>query len=583
MNLAATLLGPLAGQECRRGVARGWLILVRTLAAVGILGVALVVFWIAWAFQRLNPTFQPFDVFRRGLLIVEGMMLTVALVLTPAVLAGSLAGEKERGALGLLLTTHVTSREIVAGRLVGKLTQVAMTLLAGVPAVVLLAALAGMNLDVMTTLMVLPTAVAFGGGGIAAAVSAISRRGRDALMSVYFIDLVFLLAPLLAAPGQVTPALSAVAYLNPFMALRSLVWGEEIGPAAISATLWSSIGLAGVAIASWRLAPSCLRELDGGRTGRRSARRGKVRPIDDERPMLWKELFVDRVATLGGIGRWIAAILTWLLGAGSLGLGAIMLWEVVRGGEGAAYDGAKSLLESTVGGSGWFLTWLIEWGVGLRAAVSIASERERGTWDAILTSPLDAKEILHAKLWGSLYALRRLFAAALVAWWIAAIAEAIPIWQAIDWTLQVLVVSTFMAVVGLRSSLASATATRAMAVTIGIWLGAQFATQFVVGLLYAFVGLMILLAMGAGDLPAIIVTLVSSRAFQQIIWNVGLASVYAGLTVALFAYTQVLFDRLAGRRSADELAVAAERFLHGSPADHRPSPTPEEVASEQAQ
>ncbi|MHC5540159.1 ABC transporter permease, partial [Singulisphaera rosea] len=91
MNLAAMVLGPLAGIECRRGVARGWLILVRTLAAIGILGVALVVFWVAWTFQRLNPLYQPYAAFRMGLTIVEGMMLTVALVLAPAVLAGSLA------------------------------------------------------------------------------------------------------------------------------------------------------------------------------------------------------------------------------------------------------------------------------------------------------------------------------------------------------------------------------------------------------------------------------------------------------------------------------------------------------------
>ena len=36
---------------------------------------------------------------------------------------------------------------------------------------------------------------------------------------------------------------------------------------------------------------------------------------------------------------------------------------------------------------------LIQWAVGLRAAVSISSERERGTWDALMTSPLDARAI----------------------------------------------------------------------------------------------------------------------------------------------------------------------------------------------
>ncbi|MHC5541177.1 ABC transporter permease, partial [Singulisphaera rosea] len=426
-------------------------------------------------------------------------------------------------------------------------------------------------LDVLTALLLFPAAVAFGGGGIAAAVSAVSRRGRDALLSVYFIDLILLIVPSLATRGQSLPYLAAIANLNPFLAVSSLVWDEEIVPVAISAALWLSVGLAGVSIASWRLAPSCLGELDGNRSGRKFARRRKVRPIDDSRPMLWKELYVDRVATLGGIGRWIGVLLAWLLGGGSLLLGAIMLWEVVRGGQGTAYVSANAYLQSIVGATGVFIIWLIEWGVGLRAAVTIASERERGTWDAILTSPLEAKEILRAKLWGSLYALRQLFVAAIVAWWIAAIADAIPYWQAVVWTIEVFVVSTFMAIAGLRSSLANATATKAMAVTIGIWLIAQFATRFLVGILYAMGALMIFLATSAGDLPAILVAIVSSKSFQQIIWSLGLAAVYCGLTASLFAYTQILFDQLAGRRSSDEMAVAAERFLHGSPADHRPN------------
>ncbi len=55
MNLATILLGPLAGPECRRALARGWLIVVRTL--VGLLPAAIVVFliWIWW-FAQVNPT-----------------------------------------------------------------------------------------------------------------------------------------------------------------------------------------------------------------------------------------------------------------------------------------------------------------------------------------------------------------------------------------------------------------------------------------------------------------------------------------------------------------------------------------------
>ena len=69
--------------------------------------------------------------------------------------------------------------------------------------------------------------------------------------------------------------------------------------------------------------------------------------------------------------------------------------------------------------------WLLQWAVGLRAAVSIASERERGTWDALLMSPLEPGEIVRAKLFGSLYALRWMVGAMILAWTLAVVVGAV--------------------------------------------------------------------------------------------------------------------------------------------------------------
>ena len=73
------------------------------------------------------------------------ILLTIVVVQAPAVLAGSLAGERERGVLQLLLTTAVSPREIVSGRLLGKLSQVGMIVLAGLPILALLAAWNGLS------------------------------------------------------------------------------------------------------------------------------------------------------------------------------------------------------------------------------------------------------------------------------------------------------------------------------------------------------------------------------------------------------------------------------------------------------
>ncbi len=163
-SLASLLLGPLAGPECRRALGRGWLIVVRVLAGLAMMGIALIVVWFWWMSQAVDSGYLPFYILRWGLATVEGMLLTIALVMGPAVLAGSIAGEKERGVMGLLLTTRVAPREIVLGRLTGKLSQVVMVLLAGVPAVVALASLLGIGPVYLAVSLLLPAAVAFGGG-----------------------------------------------------------------------------------------------------------------------------------------------------------------------------------------------------------------------------------------------------------------------------------------------------------------------------------------------------------------------------------------------------------------------------------
>src|SRR5262249_22762268 len=154
----------------------------------------------------------------------------------------------------------------------------------------------------------------------------------------------------------------------------------------VSIGLWSSLGLVSASIAGWRLRPACLRPLDGERVLRRGKgrRRWHVPPVDERRPMLWKELFIERVGALGGLGWWLGAlIVTGLLG-GSLTLLAMMAFS-------SNPAGVEAVLKLSIGDTAGYFGWLIEWAVGLRAAVTISSERERETWDAILTSPLEGR------------------------------------------------------------------------------------------------------------------------------------------------------------------------------------------------
>ncbi len=555
------LLGPLAGPECSRASRRGWVIWVRMLPAIASGVVAFVVLWIWWIAQQFNQFHQPLLELQTAMTIIEGMLIAFALILSPAVLAGSLAGEKERGSIGLLLTTRVNSADIVLGRLAGRLSQVAMIELAAVPGLLLIAAISGFGWLSTLTMLALPMAVAFGGGGIALAASAMSRRGRDALLLVYLIDILFLLSSLIRFEGW-----TWIGLLSPFAVLYDLVWREAVEPPLVTTAIWAALGTIGLVLASWRLRPSCLAEGDDAKSRKRIKRRGWVPPLD-ERPMLWKELYIERVGTLGRAGRWIGGLLVLWLGLGSMILAGLAGWSFYRDADLEWFNRAVVISSRMYGNSAIFIGFLIQWAIGLRAAVTISSERERGTWDALLTSPLEGKEIVRGKLWGSLYALRWLIVSALVAWTITLSIGGMFAPEYVEQILGLALIGSFMSAVGVRTSLRSPTATRSMGVTLGIWLGA-----FLLAIAIAWlVCLLVVMGCVIGWLVAIQlgVSSFNVRPWFPMSWHLGSDLVFYGqylaATLLIVSETRLRFDRVAGRMTGGSAAVAIDQLIHGKP------------------
>jgi len=569
-TLATLLFGPLAGPECRRAIGRGWLIVARCLAGGLLATVALSIFWWWWFGERVDPSFSPFESLRGGAVAVLALANVLMLVMGPAVLAGSLAGERERGSLGLLLTTRVGAREIVAGRAAGKLVQLGSLLLAGLPALVLLAACAGFGAATVATALAVPAAVGLGAAGMATGASAVSKRGREALLGIYLLILIFMLAPLVPTSLPTVGWLGPVGLLNPFVCLADLAWQERVGPALITAAIWSALGLAGLALASWRLRPSCLGHMDGGgaadRRRLRRGRRWRVPAVDEARPMLWKELHVERGGRLGGLGFWLGLLLVAFLLLSTLIAGGNVVyyrWIEPNPPQDSAWT---ATLDGLVGGGTSFLVMgLIQAAVGLRAAVAIASERERNTWDGLLTSPLEGPEIVVGKLWGSLHALRWLLAVALFAWTVAAALGAMPPgYYAFLLTCGV-VGSAMMAALGLRCSLSAGTATKAMALTMSLGLALWAAAAFVAVVVVA-VGMMALLFafLAAQTLSLTAATGPWFPPFGPC-FTVLLLTGFGLATALLVSESRLRFDRISGRMTGGDVARKVDEFLHGQP------------------
>ena len=138
--------------------------------------------------------------------------------------------------------------------------------------------------------------------------------------------------------------------------------GADLGRTArcplATIAIWMLLGTVGTAIAAWRLRPTCLGPKDGDRIGRRSRRRWRIPPLD-ERPMLWKELYIERAGSIGRFGRWIGWAFVASMGLGSLTLAAIYLWGLWSPSNSGWDTWALSQMQGWIGYSGPFVSSLI--------------------------------------------------------------------------------------------------------------------------------------------------------------------------------------------------------------------------------
>ena len=179
MNVATMLVGPLLVPECRLAARRGWARRLRVGAGVALALPLLLVAWWWWMRVEVEPNFRGDRVVPSGLAATLAISIGLALLLSPSLLAGSLAGERERGSIGLLLTTRVDAREIVLGRLLGRISIVASMRAAGWPFLIGFGVLADVSFFSLLALLAYPMAVALGAGGLAIAASSVRAEGLE--------------------------------------------------------------------------------------------------------------------------------------------------------------------------------------------------------------------------------------------------------------------------------------------------------------------------------------------------------------------------------------------------------------------
>lgn len=321
----------------------------------------------------------------------------------PVLVAGAITEEKSRGTLQYLLTTDLSSASIVVGKLLAGMVQGGIVLLMGLPILCFLAPCGAFDLPRLGLLVVATLAPLFAWSAASILVSVWSRQTRRAILALYLLILVGVLAPdgLASLQTALAPYTGPGSSLRPLRAVLIFVYdtfqllnpsyvlmpawavhdSSELGVRLLQSSLaWALLGIACTLLAIARLRPAYCKQL--GYTQRRRGRIAgwfRARVTDD--PVRWKEQHIEGLAP----HPLLRAIPTWV------GVMVIAGFTLMSAHKGAG---------PTVSGPGVLVALLSTLAVAVRCSAAVSGERERQTWEAVLLAPLAIRHLIASKLRG---------------------------------------------------------------------------------------------------------------------------------------------------------------------------------------
>ena len=117
------------------------------------------------------------------------------MVLAPAMVAGTIASERERRTIEYLFASQLSNAEIVLGKLAARLVHVVYLVLVGVPVLALMMMLGGIAPEALLLLFIVTLSSMLAVCSLAMAVSVWSLRAREAVTRAYLVLFVLLVLP----------------------------------------------------------------------------------------------------------------------------------------------------------------------------------------------------------------------------------------------------------------------------------------------------------------------------------------------------------------------------------------------------
>ncbi|MDB5350988.1 MAG: hypothetical protein JWN86_2235 [Planctomycetota bacterium] len=335
-------------------------------------------------------------------LVVLGLVGLAA----PAATAGAICLDKARGNLTLLFTTDLTDAEIVLGKLAARLLPVLGLIACAAPVQALATLFGGVDPVVLTGAILVCVACAVFGCTLALTLSVWGRKTHEVLLVTYAFGLAWLLAPPIWAvtvsmlPWQIRPPwLPSYLALMPYNPVVLIIGPLDPPPGmriGLGEQAWfCTLGLLASALlaaaATWRIRAVVVRQASRAEVARHGDRRLSwprllPSPSLDGNPVLWREWHRRRPS------RWSAAV--WgLFIVLSTGFSLWAIFQVLGGGGIGGRDSGAAISGMQVS-AGLLL-------LSVSAATSLAEERQRGSLDVLLATPLSTRSIVLGKWWGA--------------------------------------------------------------------------------------------------------------------------------------------------------------------------------------
>lgn len=420
-------LGPVFAFEWRMASRRWQPYAIRSVMVLLMLG-AMALVWYGASGGRASVSGEVTIV--QQVQLSQGFYVSTTIILlglvglaAPAATAGAICQDKARGNLTLLFASDLSNAEIVLGKLAARLVPVIGMILCAAPVLAIATLFGGIDpLGVFGAVLVVLACAVFG-CSLALTLSIWGRKTPEVLRATYVLGILYLLAghiytvlelvlpPALRAPWL--PAFGDFLRYNPVFLVLSTVDGPTPGMAAVtfrSQATFLGLGLATsaamLALATWRIRAVVIRQ-SGRQDPAPSAqwwgawsigqgarhRLGQLNPLRrlgptpslDRNPVLWRECQPRPLSRWSLAAWWISLML-------SVGLSINAFAEMMRGNRLGREIGVMVICFHV--GAGLLL-------LSISAATSLAEERQRGSLDVLMATPLSTPAIVWGKWWGA--------------------------------------------------------------------------------------------------------------------------------------------------------------------------------------